>query len=96
MKAAGEAARQPQRHRRHLGVAGLGDGHHLVALAAVDRGRVGRVQRPGRLGEQVGGLLRLEAGGQRTGHPDYVGGPLQGRLLAWDAPQLTRANAAAR
>ena len=73
--------RQPHRHRRHLGVAGLGDGHHLLALAAVDRGRVGRGQRPGRPGEQVVGLLRLEAG-RRTGHPDGVGGPLQGRLLA--------------
>ena len=73
---------QPQRHRRDLGVAGLADGHHLLALAAVDRGHVGREQGPGRPGEQVVGLLRLQAGGQRPGHPDGVGGPLQGRLLA--------------
>ena len=74
--------RQPQRHRRDLGVAGLADGHHLVALAAVDGGHVGRVQRPGRAGQQVVGLLRLQPGGQRPGHPDGVGGSLQGRLLA--------------
>src|SRR4029453_19271134 len=52
------------------------------ALATVDGGRVGREQRPGRAGEQVVGLLRLQAGGQRPGHPDGVRGPLQGRLLA--------------
>ena len=73
---------QPPGHRRDLWVAGLADGHHLLALAAVDGGRVGREQRPGRAGQQVVGLLRLQAGGQRPGHPDGVGGPLQGRLLA--------------
>ena len=76
--------------------AGLGDRHHQLGLAPVDGGHVGREQRPGRPGEQVVGLLRLEAGGQRPGHPDGVGGPLQGRLLALEAPQLTRANSVAR
>jgi hypothetical protein len=73
---------QAGRHPRDLGVAGLGDGQHQVALAAVDGGRVGRVQGPGRAGQQVVGLLRLQAGGQRPGHPDGVGGPFQGGLLA--------------
>ncbi|HEV2825105.1 MAG TPA: hypothetical protein VG035_07855, partial [Actinomycetota bacterium] len=38
---------------RYQSASGLAHGHHLLALAAVDGGRVGREQRPGRAGQQV-------------------------------------------